>query len=368
MAKSKIFSNLKRFTFGIMPSKWKSAFLAWVLTARYKPPELVFPWNPHAISRALVILPEDPVEAFHQIVNYMQIAVYFETASFVIFCTGKVSAFFRYIHPEATVIEYDVAQRYLFSHEFDEQAKIFSKEEFDLCLVLEHAPDISLLFLAGKTAAAIRAGYTEAGAFPFLNMHINASPDKRYRSEQNCVLARALGATIEKKVHWSVSKEAQEEIAQMFHEFSIPSAARLVGIDVGLFYPVFGEEWTQALCNELKKNKTFSYYCYIAEELDESVSPFAASLGLPLFSKLSAPRSAALVARSTGIISGKSIFFELANLLKKPVIGIFEEKQSAIYCQQSAVTKAATYSSTPDRGVIEKVVLFVNNFEAPRKA
>jgi ADP-heptose:LPS heptosyltransferase len=91
-------------------------------------------------------------------------------------------------------------------------------------------------------------------------------------------------------------------------------------------------------------------------------------MGFPVFSDLSAPRCAALIARSAGIISGKSVFFELANMLSKPVIGIFQEKERAFYCQESALTKAVTYSTTPDSGVVEKVVLFVNNVESMRKA
>jgi hypothetical protein len=368
MAKSKIFDKMQRFVLLAMPKQWQKGLLAWILRTWYKPPALVFPWKKQGIKKALVMLPEDPVEAFHQINNYLQIAALYRSTSFFLLCTGKVGAFFKHVHPEATIVEYDPSQRFLFSRQFSEQGRVFSREEFDLCVVLERTPELSLLFLAGKTAAPIRAGYTEAGAFPFLNMHVNPSKEQRYRTEQNCVMARALGASDGIRMNWSIAKETMEEISHMVRELHVAPSARLVGIDVGLFFSAFGPDWTEMLCNKLKENKTVSYYCYVDEEPDETISPFLSLMEIPVFSNLSPSRCAALIAKSTGIISGRSVFFELANALKKPIIGVFEETECAAYCQGSVLTKAITYSTAPDSSVIEKIVLYVNNPDATRKA
>ncbi len=368
MAKSKTFGKIKFFASSVMPKHWRNAVLAWILRTRYKPPALVFPWNNHALKKALVILPEDPVEAFHQINNYLGIVGLYRNASFVLFCTAKVGAFFKHVHPEATIVEYDPSERFLFSGLFEERGRFFSKEEFDLCLVLEHAPDISVLYLAGKTSALIRAGYTEAGEFPFLNMHVNPSREQRYRAEQNAVMARALGSTEERTMRWSVSKETLDEISHMLQELKIPASARLVGLDAGIFLRVFGQDWTEMLWNKLRGNKTFSFYWHVAEEPDEAMSRFLSSTELPVFAGFSAPRSVALIAKSAGIVSGRSVFFELANMMRKPVVGIFEENERAVFCQGSATTKAVTFSTAPDSGAVEKVVSFVNNLDAARRA
>jgi ADP-heptose:LPS heptosyltransferase len=367
MAKSKTFGKMKFFASSMMPVRWRNAMLTWILRTWYRPPELVFPWNNQALKKALVILPEDPVEAFHQINNYLRITGHYRNASFYLFCTGKVGAFFKHVHPEATIIEYEPSERFLFSRQFEERGKFFSREEFDLCLVLEHSPDMSMLYLAGKTSALIRAGYTEAGEFPFLNMHVNPSREQRYRAEQNAVMARALGASEERAMHWSVSKETMEEISHMFQELKIPLSARLIGLDAGLFFRVFGQDWIEMLWARLRDNKIFTFYWYVGEEPDEALSSLLSSLGVPVFSNLSAPRSAALIGKSVGVVSGKSIFFELANMMRKPVLGIFEENERALYCQTSALTTAATYSGAPDSGVVDKVVLFVHSLSAARK-
>jgi len=358
---------MKFFASGIMPVRWRNAMLAWVLRTWYRPPELVFPWNNHAFKKALVILPEDPVEAFHQINNYLRITGLYRNASFFLFCTAQVGAFFKNIHPGATIIEYEPSERFLFSRQFEERGKFFSREEFDLCLVLERSPDMSMLYLAGKTSALIRAGYTEAGEFPFLNMHVNLSREQRYRAEQNAIMARALGASEERTMHWSVSKETMEEISHMLQELKIPLSARLIGLDAGLFFTAFGQDWIEMLWARLRDNKVFSFYWYVAEEPDEAMSRCLASCGAPVFSNLSAPRSAALIGKSAGVVSGKSIFFELANMMRKPVIGVFEKNESALYCQVSALTTAAAYSEAPDSGVVEKIALFVHGLGAARK-
>jgi ADP-heptose:LPS heptosyltransferase len=368
MPKSKTFGKMKLFASNLLPRHSRDALLAWILRTWYKPPTLAFPWNNHAIKKALVILPEDPVEAFHQINNYLQITALYRSASFVLLCTSSVGAFFKHVHPEATIVEYDASQRYLFSQELEERGKSFFKEEFDLCLILEHEPDISLLFLAGKTSAPVRAGYSEAGLFPFLNMHINPSKHARLRADQNAVMARSLGASGERKLQWSVSKETVEEITHMLRELHLTAPSRLIGIDAGLFFREFGADWTEALCARLRENKRFSFYLYAGEEPDEPLSRFLTSTGLPAFSNLSAPRSAALIGKSEGIVSGRSVFFELANMLKKPVIGIFKESERAIYCQESGLTKAVTYSSAPDRHVADSVIALVNSLAVSDRA
>jgi ADP-heptose:LPS heptosyltransferase len=367
MMKSKIFGRVKYFAFRLMPEKWRNAVLAWILRTWYKPPMLVFPWSTNAIRKALVILPEDPVEAFHQIPNYLQIAAHFNSTAFSLFCTGKVSAFFRHIQPNAAFYEYDPHERFLFSREFREWGRTFSKEEFDLCLVMEHSPDISHLYLAGKTAAAVRAGYSEAGLFPFLNIHVNPSPKQPYRLEQNRVLARALGASEGIKVNWTVSKETEEEISHLLRERQIPAGARLIGVDAGLFFRSCGAEWTETLCEKLRENGAYLWYAYCDEEPDGALSVLLSSAGFPVFSNLSPSRSIALIARSTAVISGKSVFFELANMIKKPVVGVFEEKECALYCRETATTKAVAFSRTADRGALDKIVLLANSWETLRK-
>ncbi len=362
MRKSNFFGKIKYAASKLLPGRWRFKCIQWALQTWYKPPGLIFPWN-STMKKVLVILPEDPVEAFHQITNYLQLVALFQKAAFSLLCTQKISPFFRQVHPAATIVEYEPPQRFLFSRDFDDIGKLFFREEFDLCLVLERTPDISLLFVAGKTAAPLRVGYRGAGEFPFLNMQMSPSPKRPYRADQNAIVAQAFGASGDITVRWSVSKETLEEISHMLRELNIHKASKLIGIDVELFVTAFGPDWTEQLCGKLLADKSISCYFYVDGDSDKAIQQFLTSIELPVFSGLSASRCAALITRSAGVISGRSIFFELANLLKKPVIGIFDEGQFATYCRPSLSTKAVTFSGSPDKKTVESVLSLLNNFE-----
>ena len=356
MAKSNLFAKSRYFLFKVLPQGYRNRLLRWIVATRFKSPQLVFPWKSAAIKKILAILPEEPVEAFHQINNYLRISAHFKHASFVLFCTKEVAPYFKQIHPEAVVIEYDRAVRHLFSSEFDAWGKELGAEEFDFCLMLERSPDISLLYIAGKTAAPVRAGYCSAGDFPFLNMHINPSPKRPYLTDQNAIMAGVFGAPDRIKIHWSVSKETVEEVAHLAREASIAPSARLGLIDVGCFFKTYGASWTQKLCAAVTVNKTITWCVVTTDAPDEALADFIATLGLAVFSNLSAPRCVALLSRSVCVVSGISVIFELAHLLHRPLIGMFEQDLLERYCRKSDTTAAVAYVGKPDQNSIQKIV------------
>lgn len=330
--------------------------IKWLVRVRYKAPALVFPWNCTVIKKILVILPEGPVDAFHQIKTYMGLKTLFKNAAFSVFCTHENALLFQQIHPEASMAEYDVSQRYLFSREFRAWEKKIHAEEFDLCVLLEHFPHISLLSLAGKTASPIRAGYEGSGGWPFLNVRVNPSPEKKYLSDRNFMIAQIFGASDKTKSCWSVAKETIEEIAHMLLEFHLSPTTRLVGIDAGLFYSKYGETWTMLLFNTIKTAGIFTCYIYNDGEPDEATFRFFQTLAVPVFANLTPSRSAALISKSACVISGKTVFFELANLLKKPVIGLFDKNEIERYCLRSPSTYGIVFDASPGPSTVEHIV------------
>ena len=311
-------------------------------------------------------MPEGPVEAFHQIKTYLGLTTLFKNAAFSIFCTTENGLLFQQIHPEATIVEYDISQRYLFSRDFHVWGKRFNKEEFDLCVLLEHSPDISLLTLAGKTASPVRVGYGGAGDFPFLNVHVNPSAAREYLSDYNFILSRSFGASDKTTVHWRVAKETIEEIVHMIHEFNLAPASRLVGIDAGFFFNMFGETWTRTLVDKLKAIGAFTCYVYNDGEPDDAAYRFLHSFAVPVFAHLTPSRSAALISTSAYVITGKTVFFELANLLRKPVIGLFDKIEISRYCRQTPSTHGIAFDSSPDLKTVERIVNILHDEDSPK--
>jgi ADP-heptose:LPS heptosyltransferase len=356
MAKSKIFGEAMYFFSKMLPYAWSVSLIKWLVRVRYKAPVLEFPWNGMGIKKVFVILPEGPVDAFHQIKTYLGLTSLFQNAAFSIFCTRENGVLFHQVHPEATIVEYDTSQRYLFSRDFHAWGKHFHKEEFDLCVLLEHSPDISLLFLAGKTASPIRAGYRGAGDFPFLNVHVNPSAAWKYLSDHNFIISRIFGASDKTTAHWRVAKETVNEISHMIREFHIPPTSRLVGIDAGFFFAVFGETWTGMLVNKIKTVGAFSCYLYNNGAPDDATFRFLHAFEVPVFAQMTPSRSSALISRSDYVVTGKTVFFELANLLQKQVIGLFEKNEIDQYCRQSPSTHGISFDSSPGSTTVESIV------------
>jgi ADP-heptose:LPS heptosyltransferase len=340
----------------LLPASWRVAFVKWLVGVRFKCPQLSFPWNYSAFKKVLVILPEEPVEAVHQIKTYLGLASLIKNAGFFILCTKDVAMFFQRIHPEATFVEYEKSERYLFSDEFKALGKYFFSEEIDLCLLLERVPNDALLYLIGKTAAPFRAGYVGSAHYPFLNIQVNPLPAKEYLSDRNFMIARIFGASENPRLRWSVAKETVNEIVHMMHELNMPEAAPIIGIDAGYFFTSFGEAWTGKLIRKLKSIGTYIFYFYYEGEPDETVQRFLNSFSIPIFANITPSRCAALISKSEYTVTGKTVFFELAHLLHNPVIGIFEKKELATYCQQTSSTHGIAFDDRPDEETAQRIV------------
>lgn len=340
----------------MFPPSWRVAFIKWLVGVRFKCPQLSFPWNYSAFKKVLVILPEEPIEAFHQIKTYLGLVSLIKNARFFIFCTKNVATLFHQIHPEATMVEYETSERYLFSDEFHALGKYFLSEEIDLCLLLERQPDNALLYLIGKTAAPFRAGYVGSAQYPFLNIQVNPAPSKEYLSDRNFMIARIFGASENSRLRWSVAKETLNEISHLMHEFSMPVGVPTIGIDAGFFFDAFGESWTVMLIGKLKTIEACAFYLYSEGEPDESLRRFLGSFSIPVFTSMTPSRSAALISKSRCTLSGKTVFFELANVLGNPVIGLFEKKECALYCRQTSSTHGIGYDGRPDEETAQRIV------------
>jgi hypothetical protein len=111
----------------------------------------------------------------------------------------------------------------------------------------------------------------------------------------------------------------------MLREMMVPAASRLVGIDGAYFFSRHGVQWTQSLVDMLQK-KSFVCYLFSYDEPGSDAVAWAGQQKLPLFSNLPATRGAAIVYKSEFVIAGPTVLFELADLLGKPAVGVFEEE------------------------------------------
>jgi ADP-heptose:LPS heptosyltransferase len=356
MKKAKVFGNTLSVLSSLLPGPVRVSLLSWLVKRRYGVQGIVVPYGFSTPPAFLVILPEDPLAALHQVSGLAALAGNFRDARITVVCQRLVTPFFRMLTAVNDFIEYDCGQRYLFSTEFARIGKAVSGGRYDACVIFDRSPHPALLYLCGQSAASVRVGFAQAGDYPFLNLRIRPSAKCAYSTDQGLLIATMLGAPAQKKIRWTVAKEAIAEVNLLLGEMKIDPSSRLIGIDAGYFFRTFGAQWTLSLVDSMRSDRRACYLFYY-EEPDEKTSEWLGRQNLPVFSNLPASRCAALVYKSEFIVAGATVLFELADVLRRPVTGILTESQFDAYCRESETTRAIRYadSQRPDQGVIDAV-------------
>jgi ADP-heptose:LPS heptosyltransferase len=337
------------------------ALLRWRLERKYRATQLVFPHECGPSSRFLVIVPGAPVLALLQLPCVVSIAARFRGAHITVVCEKSVSPFFRTVLGIAEFIEYHAGEGYLFSKEFDRIGKAVSTGRFDVCIMLDHEPGLPLLYAAGQSAAAVRIGLSGAGDYPFLNLHVKPSTSRTCLTDKGMLVAATLGVPLYPQSHWSVTKESVEEVALMLREMNVAPSSRLAGIDGQYYYEHHGRKWTRQLLDMLATKPCVCYlFSYGAVRND--AREWAGRQNLPVFSDLPASRCAALIYKSEFVIAGPTVLFELADLLRKPAVGVFDDRESALFCRESDTTKGVRYVKRPDDETIGSVEQCIGTF------
>ena len=357
---------MQSFLSSILPGPVRMSLLTWLVKRRHGTPGLVFPYGFSTPPKFLVILPEDPLAALHQVSGLVALAGHFRDAHITVVCQRLVTPFFRMLTAVDDFIEYDCRERYLFSKEFLRMGKAVAGMHFDACVMHDRSPHLALLYLCGQSASPVRIGLCGAGEYPFLNLTVRPSPDRSYSTDLGLLLAAMLGAKAQNKIRWTVAKEALSEVNLLLGEMKVAPSSRLIGIDAGYFLQAFGEKWTQSLVDKLR-NRQSTCYLFSHAEPDEKASEWLKRQDMPVFTNLAASRSAALVYKSEFIVAGATVLFELADVLHRPVIGILTEAQFGAFCRESETTRALRYADgkRPDQEVIDAVGRHITAFTAP---
>ncbi len=314
---------------------------------------------PRDFSRArgvLIILPREPLDALLHVDNLISLLALFRGSRTTLLVTAEVAAYYSRVQGVDAVVEYEEAALDPFSPEFRETMRMIGDESYDLCVMLEEDPDPALLLFAGQTLAPLRLGFRGADRWPFLNVHVKPSGRDTYLAARNMIIARLLGARPKTRNRWVVSREATEDVSQMMKEYRLEQGATVVGVDAGFFRGRFGSEWTRGLLEPLKEGAGAALYLYSNERRDtEETRAWLTGRGIPVFSELPVSRVAALVQLSSLLIAGRTSLFELAHLLRRPVIGIFERAEAALYCGPDRHCRAVTYEGRPGKETLEDV-------------
>jgi len=351
--KAKISGHAGRIIYKLFGKSRTKSLLTFYFRKKFRKHNFSFPVSVTSIKDILVILPEQPLEILHQLKNLMSLVSTFRNAKITVFCLDSSVSYVKLI-PDINIVEYQKCD----IDGFSSQLSNFTgqlRDVFDICILLDRKPQLSILSLVGSTNASIRAGYHEAGEYPFLNLRTRASDAERYLTDKNCSVAALFGKQTE-NLKISVAKKTLDEIDSHLREMHISSEHGLLGIDAAFFLNTFGKEWTERFIQNLQNKCRCTIYGFLNEEPSLHQSEFFKNLKIPFIVENSASKIAALVFRSNLVIAGNTIFYGLAATLDIPAIGFFKSNELVSYCPDSEKQKGLVCKDPPDSECIKHAI------------
>lgn len=336
---------------------------SFILKRKYKVSPINFPVNVSEVKEILLILPQSQIEVLYQLQNITGLASLFKHAGVTLVCEHLTTSLVKMI-PGLNVLEYDLDSSKTFAKQFTGLAKEF-RGVVDICFLLDHKPDLSLLYLTGASAAPTRVGYYGAGKFPFLNLQVNPSKQRKYIPDLNCSISDLFGAKPE-GVCWSVAPKVLDEIDHLLRESKIKRRGALIGVDALFLFRKFGQAWTEQFLVRFKELNKGELYLYAEHVGSGRETEWIKAQKLPVLTHLSESRTAALVSRSDLIITGNTLLYVVAGLLNRPAVGFFHETEIESYCPQSAIHKGISFKGISEKEnieVLDKAICLIESYQ-----
>jgi ADP-heptose:LPS heptosyltransferase len=331
-----------------------------MLKRRQHESQVNFPINISHVKNIVIILPEDRLQSLYQLKNVISLVSTFKHAAITLLCEQSIASVVNMI-PGLSIIEYDIEDRIGFGSSFLNLSRQF-RGSADICFLLDHHPELAVLYFTGATHAPIRIGYHDSGEYPFLNLHVRPSVFKKYLPDWNCSIAQMFSAESE-NLQWCVAKKTIEEVEHLMKESGMKREPRLAGIDIASLLNTFGETGTSKLISAILSLRTFKWYIYLSE--GTTAASWIQQFNVPILSDLSVSRSAALVTLSELVITGNSMLYGLATLLNNSAIGFFDESEIERYCPQSPALKGIIIKpGATDAMIMECISIIKTNFSA----
>lgn len=355
-AKSRV--PLLPFLFGHLPTRLQFGMMRFGLPRRMLKEITAVPGNLDNLKNVLIIMPEDPFEAMLHISTIIGLTALARNAEVALVCTNSVAPLFGTIRRIKEIHEYDPALRHVFSPFMKQLAQSINQHPVDVCLILEKKCDLSLLLLAAKTGAPVRAGFYAEHQFPFINVRFRLSETATQRSDRHLDIIRLFGPVPAMRNRWSVSREAIEEARYLLREMRISPDTRFACVDGRYFFNEFGESWSRETISRIGK---LGLSC-VSLAVDDGPLPNSGSDGgtgdfqIPAFSRLPVSRSAALIRLAAIVVAGRSTLFELARLVGTPTVGVFADSESQSVSQPDPQLRIISYISGPDEPTIDSVI------------
>lgn len=356
--KAKFSGRARQFFYTVLGSKKTKSIIALYYRNKFRKQLFRFPVDPHTVSSVLIVLPESTLEILYQLNNILSIIAVFTKAKITAFCPDTETSLLKMI-PELEIVEYPKEESDRFAS-FGSFTRLF-KNNVDICILLDRTPDISKISFVISTNSPIRAGYKDAGDFPFLNLKVGANPDEYYLPLRNSKMAEMFGKGI-KSPKFSVSRKLIDDVEHMFKEQRISDDKGLIGLDAFYFLDKYGRQWFLKLVAQIEKDFAEQLYCYLSREPSQQEASFFINEKIRCITPLSESRLAALVTKSSMILSSNSVLYGLCAMFGTNAVGLFNNDDYKNFCPDTPELRGIVYEGKSDEQcLIELCALMKTN-------
>jgi len=352
--KAKNIGRFKRTALKVIGPSLSKMVLSWRLRRKIDKSPVTLPSATSRSSDFFIILPQDRTEMIFQLENLFSILGKYRDSKITFLCPAAHASFVIGLKT-AAVIKYTPEDLTMFSARFNEIVKELSNRAFDICVNLEKEYNMALLYFIGLSRAHMRIGWESSGCdYPFLNIKIKSSQKSGSNLwERNAELAKLLGAYTDSKMRWGVPKAATEEVAALLSERKLKKDPALICIDVASLESDYGKQWCSELKEALKAQQKGHFYVFgglEGEKYDFANEKFA------VMPPLSITRTAALIAYTDLVVTGRGALLGLAQISSCKIIPVLNNEQCAVYCKRNNRILPALFDKKPDGETIWQIV------------
>ncbi len=228
---------------------------------------------------------------------------------------------------------------------FSELLVVIKDNAYDACFLMKESAGPLDLLLAAATKAILRIGFTGNNVSPFINLSIRPKSGTVYEGDKYEALLKTMGVRMARsKPRWDIPKTTEKDVEGVLVEAGYKIEQSLIGLNVSpsIYGRTFPASTIKEIILELSKKGNAEIILFYSsrkesdivkelEELKKNIVPIPED---------QISFAAAFVYKCDILISLNNLIYQLAVMLNRPVIGLFESEENARWAlhQENNVT------------------------------
>jgi len=263
---------------------------------------------------------------------------------------------------------------YYYNHpSFKELLQTLKAKTYDACFVFKQEVSVLDLIVAAQSGAPLRVGFAGGENAPFLNLTVRPRKDIEYEGDKTESLVRTLGVkTTRSRLKWNIAKTTERDVEGLLVEAGYRIDQPLIGLNISpsIMGRTLPPDLIITLAMELRKNSNAEIILFHSgmrdaadikalEELNRHVVPISED-------KISF--AAAFVYKCDLIVSLNNLIYQLAIILDRPVVGLFENLEHRRWALYQAGKTEMVNAARLKNISVEDILAGVRRIQASMKA